>query len=168
MSEGRRPSLPKRATCLADRVSVATPVSGGNQLGYAATFRAEPAQAVAVRRHVRAVVGLPRSDSDTVELLAQELFGNALAHSRSGDGGEVTVTVTKLAGWVQVAVTDGGPRADRFTTPHLRPVDPDSESGRGLLLVHSQADRWGVVFLDDGRTTTWFEIDRDRQRMRRR
>jgi anti-sigma regulatory factor (Ser/Thr protein kinase) len=87
-------------------------------------------------------------------LLASELFGNSLRHSRSALPGEtVTVTVTARTGAVRVEVTDrSGPGV-----PELRPADEDAEDGRGLGLVAGLAARWGWR-RRGACTVTWFEL----------
>ncbi|WP_262391627.1 ATP-binding protein [Nocardiopsis sp. CNR-923] len=121
------------------------------------------AYAKVVRRRLRALVCLTERQIASVELSASELFNNAIQHSRSGEpSGEVVVAVFKLPGRTQVRVIDDGPRADDFTVPHLRRGNGEAESGRGLFLVAEEADRWGTVHHDDGRTSVWFEVDRVR------
>lgn len=105
--------------------------------------------------------------AETAELLASELVTNALVHT---DGGAVVT-----------ARLDGGPGASvkgrlrvevrDFLSRHpvLRPAavcawgEPEgaegaATSGRGLLLVHSLADAWGVTSHGVGKAV-WFELD---------
>jgi anti-sigma regulatory factor (Ser/Thr protein kinase) len=107
-----------------------------------------------VRAFVGAVLGPGHPCGDDAVLLASELFGNSVRHSRSGLPGEtVMVTVTACAGTVRVEVTDrSGPGL-----PQLRPPGNDAEGGRGLGIVARLATRWGVR-RRGGRTVTWFEI----------
>ena len=107
-----------------------------------------------VRAFVGAVLGPGHPCEDDAVLLASELFGNSLRHSRSALPGEtVTVTVTARTGAVRVEVTDrSGPGV-----PELRPAGEDAEDGRGLGLVAGLAARWGWR-RRGARTVTWFEL----------
>jgi anti-sigma regulatory factor (Ser/Thr protein kinase) len=107
-----------------------------------------------VRAFVGAVLGPGHPCEADAVLLASELFGNSLRHSRSALPGEtVTVTVTARTGAVRVEVTDrSGPGV-----PELRPAGADAEDGRGLALVAGLAARWGWRRRGT-RTVTWFEI----------
>lgn len=118
-----------------------------------------PEQAAVLRSRLRDLEALPAEVSDTVELLATELFANAIRHTRSGrPGGTVAVTVCRLPGRLQVRITDDGPLPHAVSTPHIRPPDLDREGGLGLLTVHRMAARWGTAH-DSGRTTVWFDLD---------
>lgn len=83
---------------------------------------------------------------ESAELLATELVTNALKHG----GGDVGVRLYLTASHLLVEVRDGS---------HKRPVLGDAalddEDGRGLFLVASIADDWGVSL--DG-TTTWCSL----------
>lgn len=103
--------------------------------------------------------------ADTARLLASELVTNALVHT---DGGAV-VTVTldggdaaEAKGRLRVEVRDF---VARHPTLHRAGSDdPESvtagaaTSGRGLLLVHSLADAWGVRAHAVGKSV-WFELE---------
>ncbi|WP_121188399.1 ATP-binding protein [Nocardiopsis sp. Huas11] len=152
--------LPKRATAPSDRVPVLLEVNY-EVTGSAMTVPGDASYAKVMRRRLRTLASLPDWEVRPIALLASELFNNCLRHTRSGDpGGEVTISVFKLAGRTQVRITDAGPRDGQVTVPHLRPLDPHSESGRGLHLVATDASRWGTIHHDDGRTSVWFEVDR--------
>jgi anti-sigma regulatory factor (Ser/Thr protein kinase) len=154
------PPLPKRTTAPVYSAPLLLETAAA-PTGHAMTVPGEPSYAAMMRRYVRTRASLPAREVGSVELLASELFNNCLRHTRSGQtGGEVTISVFKLPGRTQVRITDAGPRAGEITVPHLRPVDPDSECGRGLHLVAGDANRWGTVHHDDGRTSVWFEVDR--------
>jgi anti-sigma regulatory factor (Ser/Thr protein kinase) len=87
---------------------------------------------------------------DRVELMADELMGNAVKH---GGGDKVRVRVTTDTRTVRVEIHDCG------TTPPRIPEDPDvlAESGRGLLLVRAFSHRCGLEHDEHG-TTAWFEV----------
>ena len=113
-----------------------------------------------MRRRIRSRTGVLGSTTDALVLLTDELFANALRHTRSGEpGGEVTVAVFKLPDRFQVKVTDQGPREGEHAFPCPRPLDARAEGGFGLHLVSAEASRWGTLH-ENGRTTVWFEIDR--------
>ena len=105
-----------------------------------------------VRAFVGAVLGPGHPCEADAVLLADELFGNSLRHSRSAIPGE-TVTVTAGARAVRVEVADrSGPGV-----PELRPAGADAEDGRGLGIVERLADTWGWR-RRGGRTVTWFVL----------
>jgi len=81
--------------------------------------------------------GCPKAD-DAV-LLTSELVTNAIAHTASGKGGKVIVTVYRADTRVRVEVQDDG--SDQ--APVVHPVGDARESGFGLELVEVIADRWG-------------------------
>lgn len=154
--KGERPPLPRRGSR-----QDAAPADVPDDLlvlaqRQSAVFPGIRSHAATARRWIRFATGLPTAEAGVLELLVSELFANALRHSTSGQGGEVAVAVIRKPGCLQVKVTDAGPRGG-LSTPHLRPIDPDREDGRGLHLVHAYADRWGVI-CEAGRTTVWFDI----------
>ncbi|MFE3032885.1 ATP-binding protein [Streptomyces canus] len=84
--------------------------------------------------------------TESAELLATELVTNAFKHGRGDVGVRLYVTASHLL----IEVRDGS--AER---PVSRRTSLDAEHGRGLLLVTSIADHWGVS--PDG-TTTWCSL----------
>jgi anti-sigma regulatory factor (Ser/Thr protein kinase) len=90
-----------------------------------------------------------------VQLLVSELVTNSVRHSGSDEA-------IRLRAWVRenglrVEIADGGFGFEREDTPS----GDDDESGRGLLILDSLTDRWGVS--RDARTRVWFEIARSPQ-----
>jgi anti-sigma regulatory factor (Ser/Thr protein kinase) len=83
---------------------------------------------------------------DTVPLLLTELVTNAIQHG----GGQVGVRVCLRGRRILIEVTDGGE-----ALPVLRRLDLEGESGRGLLLVETLAESWGVSV--DG-AATWCAV----------
>ncbi|MFV5994997.1 ATP-binding protein [Streptomyces sp. NPDC056231] len=81
---------------------------------------------------------------ETAELLLTELATNALRHAC---GPDVGVRIYLQDDYLVIEVNDGSP-----LHPVPRCAGPDDETGRGLLLVESLAEAWGVS--GDG-TTTW-------------
>lgn len=110
-----------------------------------------PESAATARRlslSVLKVWGLPQY-GDTVELLVSELVGNAVRHTGARTFG---LRMPRRRGWIRVEVRDPS-RA----LPCLLPVRPLDVSGRGLFLVDTLSDRWGVDLQPHGKTT-WFEL----------
>ena len=89
--------------------------------------------------------------TDTVTLLVSELVTNAVLHA--GSDVEVSVRLTPTA--ARIEVTDASAEA-------IAPRDATTEedSGRGLALVGSLAQRWGVRPAPGGGKTVWFEVNR--------
>ncbi|MFI9719913.1 ATP-binding protein [Streptomyces sp. NPDC052396] len=94
----------------------------------------------------------------TAELLTSELVTNALVHT---DGGAlVSVRLpggpgAPVKGRLRVEVRDF---ADRHPVLRVPAGERTATSGRGLLLVHSLADGWGVRSHAVGKAV-WFELD---------
>ncbi|CQR60981.1 Regulatory Protein [Streptomyces leeuwenhoekii] len=88
--------------------------------------------------------------SAVAELLTSELVTNALIHT--DDDAVLTATVGPRG--VRVEVRD-------FVAGRLRPSAPapgDATNGRGLVLLESLADAWGVRAHGVGKSV-WFELD---------
>ena len=114
-------------------------------------FSSHPTSAAAARRFVHDVLvewTVPVEDEDAVLLCTDELVTNAIVHVAS----DIEVVVCWDHGLVRVEVHD------RSTRPPLRQVHPLlAEHGRGLQLVESMAQRWGVASVDGGKAV-WFEV----------
>lgn len=91
--------------------------------------------------------------TDVAELLLSELVTNALIHTRHG----AVVTVTAAPARVRVEVRDFV--AERHPEPYVPNAD-DGTHGRGLVLVDSLADSWGVTAQALGKVV-WFELTGD-------
>lgn len=89
-----------------------------------------------------------------VVLLASELATNAVLHTASGAGGAFFVSVYVEGMCARVEVLDLG----SATAPAVRRSGPPGESGAGLGLVETLADRWGFHGGNHGRVV-WFEVD---------
>ncbi|MEU5086307.1 ATP-binding protein [Streptomyces sp. NPDC021356] len=87
--------------------------------------------------------------SDVAELLTSELVTNALVHT--DDDAILTATVSPRG--LRVEVRDFVARGPR---PRV-PVAAEDTGGRGLVLVESLADDWGVCPHDVGKSV-WFEL----------
>ncbi|MFI9804484.1 ATP-binding protein [Streptomyces sp. NPDC052301] len=103
------------------------------------------------RRELRALLrhwGKP-GRSEIAELLASELVTNALLHTDD----EAVLTAVVEPGGLRVEVRDFTGRR-----PELRAPDAEDDThGRGLVLVQSLADAWGVRPHGVGKSV-WFEL----------
>ncbi|WP_394429249.1 ATP-binding protein [Streptomyces sp. SGAir0957] len=116
-----------------------------------ADLRAVPETRRALRELLRQW-GIP-GRSEIAELLTSELVTNALVHTDRD--AELTATVGPRGLRVEV-------RDDTSRKPRLRvPIADDGTNGRGLFLVQSLADAWGVMMLGAGSAgkVVWFELD---------
>ena len=86
----------------------------------------------------------------SAQLATSELVTNAVIHARSA----VTLVLLLTAGALRVEVSDDDP-----TRPQSRDASAAATSGRGMQIVGSVADRWGVTGHSDGKTV-WFEVTR--------
>ncbi|WP_447040736.1 ATP-binding protein [Streptomyces sp. DSM 118878] len=96
--------------------------------------------------------------NETVALITAELAANAARHGRTVTVRDFRVHLTEAVdGTVRVEVTDT--RGERLPVI-AGVVDPEAESGRGLLLVEALACRWGVMPRPDGPPgkTVWAEL----------
>ena len=88
--------------------------------------------------------------SETAELLTSELVTNALVHTDD----DALLTATVSPDGLRVEVRDSVPRRPRPYAPNT----DDGTHGRGLVLVQSLADAWGVRAHGVGKAV-WFELD---------
>lgn len=109
-------------------------------------------------RHVRRIVRSLLTEwemaelTDAVELGVTELVANVVRHVRDR---RCVLLVLRLGTGVRVEVSDGSPR---LPVPAVS-VSPDSENGRGLMLLDALADKWGAEPRADGGKTVWFECE---------
>ncbi|MFD7136650.1 ATP-binding protein [Streptomyces sp. NPDC059894] len=94
--------------------------------------------------------GLPL---DPAALIVAELAANAVTHGRVA-GRDFRLLLHVIGDTLRIEVSDT--RGDR--TPCVGQVPPDSESGRGLVLVEALAARWGVGAGPGPRKTVWAEV----------
>ncbi|MCL6731030.1 ATP-binding protein [Streptomyces neyagawaensis] len=113
-----------------------------------ADLRAVPESRKALRELLRQW-GRP-GRSEIAELLTSELVTNALIHT--DDDAVLTATVSPRG--LHVEVRDFVARRPK---PRMSQTD-DSTHGRGLLLVQSLADSWGVRAHGVGKSV-WFDLD---------
>ncbi|MGW5734007.1 MULTISPECIES: ATP-binding protein [Streptomyces] len=88
--------------------------------------------------------------SEIAELLTSELVTNALVHTDR----DAVLTATVRPGRLRVEVRDFVGRRPKVCAPDA----DDSTHGRGLMLVQSLADAWGVRAHGVGKAV-WFELD---------
>jgi anti-sigma regulatory factor (Ser/Thr protein kinase) len=103
-----------------------------------------PADGLAVRgarQHVRKQFedwGLAPDDCDTAALVISELVTNALIHTASE---VITCDLETVPGQILIRVMDEG---GSKSAPSSQPAAPNDKGGRGLMLVESLSERWGV------------------------
>ncbi|MBO2449608.1 ATP-binding protein [Actinomadura barringtoniae] len=107
-----------------------------------------------LRQFAGDLLGADHPRLDDIQLCLTEKFGNAIRHSRSGEGGWVTVTLSAGSGVVRTEVTDDGGLGRPGIT---REVDPLTENGRGLMLLAALSERWGYDGDGEG-VTVWAEF----------
>ncbi|MFE6822639.1 ATP-binding protein [Streptomyces sp. NPDC057690] len=112
-----------------------------------ADLRAVPETRRALRELLRGW-GRP-GRSETAELLTSELVTNALVHT--DDDAVLTATVSPSG--LRVEVRDSVAQRPR---PRVPSAD-EATHGRGLVLVESLADTWGVRAQGGGKVV-WFEL----------
>jgi len=109
--------------------------------------------------------GVAETTVAEAELAASELLGNAVVHGRPGSRGTVSLRVRVRDEVVEVAVTDGGPADGGVADVRPRRTDVVATSGRGLRIVRSLAQEWGVIVDEEaGETTVWAAIAAPRRR----
>jgi DNA-binding NarL/FixJ family response regulator len=103
------------------------------------------------RRFVDEVLGRWHCDAllDDVQLLVSELVTNAVLHTAT----DVDLRLLERDHRLRAEVVDGS--AERSV--RMQATRSDATSGRGLHLVESLADSWGVEVTSTGKTV-WFEV----------
>ena len=89
--------------------------------------------------------GAPDDEKKALVVIASELVTNAVLHG----GAPIILSVSYQAGEITVEVADGDPRVESVG---IRPVDEPTPGGRGLRVVASLADRWGIRRSQPGKT----------------
>ena len=89
--------------------------------------------------------GSDRRLADDAAIVVTELAANAVLHARSG----FTLTISRSATAIRIAVRDGRPLASR---PGL-----DVRAGHGLSVVAQLARKWAVERRPDGKVV-WAEL----------
>ena len=103
-----------------------------------------------VEQAQHAPVTFPNGVIDDLALLVSELATNAVLHARTPFAIDLSIEPDV----VRVAVDDESP-----DLPHPRVAGVEATTGRGLLILESLADRWGVKPLGPERPgkRVWFE-----------
>jgi anti-sigma regulatory factor (Ser/Thr protein kinase) len=107
-----------------------------------------------IAEHLNGELGSERTE-DAV-LLVGELVTNSVLHAATGAAHEIVLELIIGADEVRVVVTDGG----SLTVPMIQPLDPTRPGGRGLFLVDTLSDRWGMMREGTHETQVWFEMGR--------
>jgi anti-sigma regulatory factor (Ser/Thr protein kinase) len=81
--------------------------------------------------------------------MVSELATNALRHAET----PFSVRVEQVPGTVRVEVADGGEGQ-----PAVRSPEPSEPSGRGLRIVESLSESWGVTAASGAGKTVWFTV----------
>jgi anti-sigma regulatory factor (Ser/Thr protein kinase) len=110
-----------------------------------ARFPPVPASVTAARRWLAEILQADELAERVpdAELCLSELAANAVRHA----GTDFEVEISEHEGTVRIAVRDDCPAPVRPQQP-----DPTDLSGRGLQIVASIANRWGVEPTPDGKT----------------
>ncbi|MEU9887844.1 ATP-binding protein [Sphaerisporangium sp. NPDC051011] len=109
----------------------------------------EPAIVGQARRVVRDTCNgwaVPAELADDLVLVVSELVGNAVVYGRP----PVRLSLWSTEEDLCVRVTDHGPEDPRRLELSLEAIH-----GRGLTIVETLADRWGVVHTSDDGKTVW-------------
>ena len=95
--------------------------------------------------------------TERAEQIVAELAANAALHGRvQGRDFRLALTLDATTGLLRIAVTD----AKGGQLPVVRTESATyGETGRGLLLVTTLADRWGTEPHPPGGKTVWVEVD---------
>jgi anti-sigma regulatory factor (Ser/Thr protein kinase) len=88
--------------------------------------------------------------ADVAELLSSELVTNAVIHARSG----IELEVVRSRQNLRVDVRDVGDGAIELAA---QPNSAEAEGGRGLAIVGTLAERWGVEESSHGKSV-WFSL----------
>ena len=115
------------------------------------TVREFPCQSqsvTAARHFVREVLrGQPKEVAELAELMASELATNSVRHARS----QFQISI-RLGQDICIEVRDNGSGDPQMLSP-----GPQEPSGRGLLIVESMSEDWGVRRSGAGKTV-WFTL----------
>jgi anti-sigma regulatory factor (Ser/Thr protein kinase) len=118
------------------------------------TWDGVPEQLSELRQYLHQTLGDEADGVDDVVLVASELAGNAVLHSRSGEpGGAFTLQVVALSDAWHVRIDDQGSRCN----PGHKATRHTDETGRGLPVVAALARAWGTFGSSAGRTV-WAEV----------
>ena len=94
--------------------------------------------------------GVYEETAEDATVIVSELISNALRHARPLPSGDIRVAWFRQGDLIRLAVSDGG----AMTEPRRSHPTLSSLGGRGLGIVESLAECWGVRY-EDGSTTVW-------------
>jgi serine/threonine-protein kinase RsbW len=113
-------------------------------------FPHTPASVTEARRFVLdALSEVPNDSREVIAVMISELATNALRHAAT----PFSVRVEHRGRAVRVEVTDGGEGHPAVLSP-----EPSEPSGRGLRIVDSLSDTWGVTPSGRQGKTVWFTL----------
>jgi anti-sigma regulatory factor (Ser/Thr protein kinase) len=107
-----------------------------------------------IAAHLNGELG-PERTEDAL-LLVGELVTNSVLHAATGAAHEIVLELSIGLDDVSIAVTDGGSP----NVPMIQPLNPTQPGGRGLFLVDTLSDRWGMTRQGPRGTRVWFEMGR--------
>jgi anti-sigma regulatory factor (Ser/Thr protein kinase) len=117
------------------------------------TFEHAPESVTMARRFAtEALPGAPAEMLETVGLMVSELASNCVRHTDS----QFDLSIVLTAREIRVEATDHG-----GGEPCLRSPKPTDPTGRGLFIVDTLAEAWGVEHRDASGKTVWFAIAAD-------
>jgi len=110
----------------------------------------------AARDRIRAALldRCPAAQLDDARLVVSELVANSLRYARPLDDHTVRIGWSMRADVLRLTVTDGG---STTSAPCQRRPDEMATGGRGLKIVQTIAERWGVD-RKGSTTTVWAEL----------
>lgn len=116
------------------------------------SFCSEPSSAAEIRGFVREEChgALSQQDLDAAVLLTSELVTNAMLHTNSE---EVEVRIRLGPGSIRIGVRD-----DDAASPAPAAPAQEETSGRGLQIVETLSDAWGVDYTESGGKCIWFSL----------
>lgn len=96
--------------------------------------------------------------AEDIGLAASEMVGNVILHTP--DGGTLRAWDPKPDVPYRLEVEDSSPELPQS------PSEANERGGRGLRIVETVSDDWGVIPSENGKTV-WAEFDRDKRRARK-
>jgi anti-sigma regulatory factor (Ser/Thr protein kinase) len=130
------------------------PVNEHNDLTreFRRSFCSEPSSAAEIRGFVREEChdALSQQDLDAAVLLTSELVTNAMLHT---DSEQVEVRIRLGPGSIRIGVRD-----DDAASPEPAAPAQEETSGRGLQIVETLSDTWGVHHSESGGKCIWFSM----------
>ncbi len=103
--------------------------------------------------------GIEEPVREDAVLVLSELVTNAIKHAAPLPSGEIRVRWSIEDDCLHMEITDGG----AVTRPHAGVANIASLGGRGLDIVRSVSDQWGVKE-DHDCVTVWADVNRNQRR----